>query len=535
MIGRGGRTAKALRTVVGALGPVAASASTSSTSTSADAAPAETVRGGRRRPDRPAARHPGRGDGRGAHRRARAAGSRPGTVLRTDPAAAGPLTIADRPGAQRPAAADASTGRRPRAPPRRCATCCSSPTSTPTSGPRTPTSSTTTSWSGCAVRDRRRRARSASSPRCCTCRARTCSSCGAPTAARCWCRSSRDRPRGRPRRPAASWSTRRRACSTEPGTTTASRRAERACASTSSRSSPSTSRRCGSRWSARPSTTGCSTCRARPARLDHTTGTAPSTTPRTAAAPGMVMRPEPWGAALDARARRGDPATSAVVVPDARAAAVHPGAGRTSWPREPWLVFACGRYEGIDQRVLDDAARPGAGQRGLARRLRARRRRGGGAGDRRGGRPAAARRPRQRRVAGRRVARRRAARGPGYTKPPEWRGRDVPEVLLSGDHARIARWRRDEALRRTAARRPDLLAASTRRALDRADLRRAGRAAAGCRRSGRSARLVRSAAACGRLSGCCHRADRRPCHRGARHPAPAPTDTTTTPPHDIRG
>ncbi len=49
--------------------------------------------------------------------------------------------------------------------------------------------------------------------------------------------------------------------------------------------------------------------------------------------------------------------------------------------------------------------------------------------------------------------------GPVYTRPPVWRGLDVPAVLQSGDHARIARWRRDQALRRTADRRPDLLAA----------------------------------------------------------------------------
>ena len=48
--------------------------------------------------------------------------------------------------------------------------------------------------------------------------------------------------------------------------------------------------------------------------------------------------------------------------------------------------------------------------------------------------------------------------GPVYTRPPVWRGLEVPAVLQSGDHARIARWRRDEALRRTAERRPDLLA-----------------------------------------------------------------------------
>jgi tRNA (guanine37-N1)-methyltransferase len=48
--------------------------------------------------------------------------------------------------------------------------------------------------------------------------------------------------------------------------------------------------------------------------------------------------------------------------------------------------------------------------------------------------------------------------GPSYTRPRIWRGREVPPVLLSGDHAAIARWRRDAALRRTAVNRPDLAA-----------------------------------------------------------------------------
>ncbi len=51
--------------------------------------------------------------------------------------------------------------------------------------------------------------------------------------------------------------------------------------------------------------------------------------------------------------------------------------------------------------------------------------------------------------------------GPAYTKPPVWRGRDIPEVLLSGHHGKIARWRRDEALRRTTAHRPDLIEPAT--------------------------------------------------------------------------
>jgi tRNA (guanine37-N1)-methyltransferase len=59
---------------------------------------------------------------------------------------------------------------------------------------------------------------------------------------------------------------------------------------------------------------------------------------------------------------------------------------------------------------------------------------------------------------------------PVYTKPAVWRDREVPEVLMSGHHARVSRWRRDESLRRTARRRPDLVAALDPAALDGADL-----------------------------------------------------------------
>ena len=79
---------------------------------------------------------------------------------------------------------------------------------------------------------------------------------------------------------------------------------------------------------------------------------------------------------------------------------------------------------------------------------------------------------------------------PGYTKPATWRGREVPAVLLSGDHARIARWRRDESLRRTAGRRPDLLDRLDPAALDRHDLAAAGRAGLGARPDGRLARVT---------------------------------------------
>ena len=61
--------------------------------------------------------------------------------------------------------------------------------------------------------------------------------------------------------------------------------------------------------------------------------------------------------------------------------------------------------------------------------------------------------------------------GPAYTRPRTWRGRAVPEVLLSGDHAAIARWRRDEALRRTARNRPDLVARLAPESLDDTDRR----------------------------------------------------------------
>lgn len=60
--------------------------------------------------------------------------------------------------------------------------------------------------------------------------------------------------------------------------------------------------------------------------------------------------------------------------------------------------------------------------------------------------------------------------GPSYTRPRSWRGLDVPDVLLSGDHAAIARWRRDQALARTARNRPDLAAKLPRSALDVRDL-----------------------------------------------------------------
>ncbi len=167
---------------------------------------------------------------------------------------------------------------------------------------------------------------------------------------------------------------------------------------------------------------------------------------------GMVMRPEPWGEALDAVLPDG----ATLVVPSPSGTPFTQAVARELAGRDR-LVFACGRYEGIDQRVLDHAA-----TRAEVREI--------SVGDYvlNGGEVAAL-------VVTEAVARLLPGfmgnaeslleeshedgllEYPVYTKPASWRGLDVPEVLLSGDHARIAAWRRAEALRRTSSRRPDLL------------------------------------------------------------------------------
>ena len=154
--------------------------------------------------------------------------------------------------------------------------------------------------------------------------------------------------------------------------------------------------------------------------------------------PGMVMKPEPWGEALDA------------ILADAtrptRGSSSRPRAGAGSprrWPpssRPPThLVFACGRYEGIDSRVVDHYADQLRGRRGLDRRLRAGRRRGRRPGHGRGRRPAAARRARQPRAASSTTRSPRApwprcSRGRSTPSRPSGAGSTVPDVLLSGDH-----------------------------------------------------------------------------------------------------
>jgi tRNA (guanine37-N1)-methyltransferase len=180
--------------------------------------------------------------------------------------------------------------------------------------------------------------------------------------------------------------------------------------------------------------------------------------------PGMVMRPEPWARALEAVRQPG----TRLVVPTP-AGERFTQATAAAWAAEPGLVFACGRYEGIDQRVADWAAASGpVSEVSLGDYVLA------------GGESAVL-------VMVEAVTRLVPGvvgntesveldshadgllEGPSYTRPASWRGHDVPPVLLSGDHAAIARWRRQESLRRTAARRPDLLAALPPDALSPAD------------------------------------------------------------------
>ena len=90
--------------------------------------------------------------------------------------------------------------------------------------------------------------------------------------------------------------------------------------------------------------------------------------------------------------------------------------------------------------------------------------------------------------------------GPVYTKPPHWRGLDVPEVLLSGHHAKIAEWRREQALARTRQHRPDLLPAGLE------GLVVDGGPAAGCRRAAHpAARRVPDRGPAERLARSCRR------------------------------
>jgi len=200
--------------------------------------------------------------------------------------------------------------------------------------------------------------------------------------------------------------------------------------------------------------------------------------------PGMVMKPDVWGDALDEILPRSPRALLVVPTPSGVPFTQDLAA---RYAAEPRLVFACGRYEGIDGRVVDEmrtrmpvdevsigdyvlaggevaalvmleaVARllPGV----LGNACSAQDDSFGGDAESAGGM-------------------RGLLEGPVYTRPRAWREREVPEVLLSGNHAAIARWRRDMALRRTAAHRADLI--GTLRDLDRQDRQVLAEAGYGC-------------------------------------------------------
>jgi tRNA (guanine37-N1)-methyltransferase len=178
--------------------------------------------------------------------------------------------------------------------------------------------------------------------------------------------------------------------------------------------------------------------------------------------PGMVMKAQPWGEAIDeilASAPKQGAGSPVLVVPTPSGIPFSQKMA-ASFAEAEWLIIACGRYEGIDSRVFEhygeqiEVVEVSIGDYVLA----------GGevaalviaeatirlipgvlgnvdsaaddsfAPNRAGG----------------------ALEGPVFTKPQSWRGLEVPDVLLSGDHGAIAKWRADESIRRTSQRRPDL-------------------------------------------------------------------------------
>jgi tRNA (guanine37-N1)-methyltransferase len=190
---------------------------------------------------------------------------------------------------------------------------------------------------------------------------------------------------------------------------------------------------------------------------------------------GMVMKPEPWAQALTAVAEAGpkapgpDAARKPVLIVPSPAGERFSQAIAHELAEEDQLVFACGRYEGIDERVLEWAAdhftvRPmslgdyvlNGGEVAVLAMVEA------------VGRllPGVVGNPES-------LVEESHSDGlleyPVYTKPSSWRERDVPAVLLSGNHGKIAQWRRHEQYRRTAERRPDLLEAFDAGKLPRAD------------------------------------------------------------------
>jgi tRNA (guanine37-N1)-methyltransferase len=182
--------------------------------------------------------------------------------------------------------------------------------------------------------------------------------------------------------------------------------------------------------------------------------------------PGMVMKPQVWGDALDEVCAGDEPPRLVVPTPAGIPFTQEKAREYATLPR---LVFACGRYEGIDQRVIDDASRRMvvdevsigdyvlvggevavlAIVEAVARLL-----------------PGVLGNPRSAEEDSFSDG---LLEGPSYTRPEVWRELAVPDVLRSGNHAAIDRWRRDRALERTLDRRPDLLAALPEGGLDQRD------------------------------------------------------------------
>jgi tRNA (guanine37-N1)-methyltransferase len=170
---------------------------------------------------------------------------------------------------------------------------------------------------------------------------------------------------------------------------------------------------------------------------------------------GMVMKPEPWGEALDQLASAG-PGRPTIIFPSPAGEVFTQATARDLATREH-LIFGCGRYEGIDERVFEYAAALGevrlislgdyvlnGGEVAVMAMVEAI------------GRliPGVVGNPES-------LVEESHEDGlleyPSYTKPALWRDREVPPILLSGNHGAIAAWRRDQQLERTRARRPDLL------------------------------------------------------------------------------
>jgi tRNA (guanine37-N1)-methyltransferase len=194
--------------------------------------------------------------------------------------------------------------------------------------------------------------------------------------------------------------------------------------------------------------------------------------------PGMVMRPEPWGEVLDSLAPSGGgevldslirsgtgealgsrtAASPTLVVPTPSG---RPFNQQTAWQLadQDHLIFACGRYEGIDARVVDYAAtRMHVEELSIGDYVLA------------GGEvaalviieavvrllPGVLGNPESLTEESYSAGQEWLLEYPTYTKPPTWRGLEVPEILFSGNHAKIAAWRHEQALARTRDRRPDL-------------------------------------------------------------------------------